>query len=254
LTGGTETVSAVRAAAAPTVKNVLLELGGKSAHILLADADLERALPAVLQGAFRNAGQRCLSGTRLLVDRQIAEEVEERLALSTAALRVGDPFDPATEIGALIDDAALVACESFVAQAEAEGLKLAAGGRRLPNLRPGSFFEPTLLTGANAQSWAAQEELFGPALTVIRVDGPDEAIRVANESRYGLAGGVWTRDQKKALEIARRVRSGYFWINTWGAISGDLPFGGFGLSGIGREGGRAGYEAYTELKSVVIAT
>jgi acyl-CoA reductase-like NAD-dependent aldehyde dehydrogenase len=254
LTGGTKTGSAVMAAAAPTVKNVLLELGGKSAHILLADADLERALPAVIQGAFRNAGQRCLSGTRLLVDRKIAREVEERLVELTKAVKVGDPFDPATEVGALIDDAALVACEAFVAKAQEEGLELAAGGHRIESLRPGSFFHPALLLGANSKSWAAREELFGPALTVIEIDGPEEAIAVANDSRYGLAGGVWTRDQDQALEIARRVRSGYFWINTWGVISGDLPFGGFGLSGIGREAGRAGFEAYTELKSVVVET
>jgi aldehyde dehydrogenase (NAD+) len=184
----------------------------------------------------------------------VADEVEQGIAALADSLRVGDPFDPATEVGALIDERAVASVEEFVAKATAEGLRVAAGGRRVDELRPGSFYRPTVLTGARADSFAAQEEVFGPVLTVIRVKDREEAIAVANRTRYGLAGGVWTRDPKTALEVARGVRCGTFWINTYGAIFGDVPFGGYGQSGLGREAGREGYEAYTEQKTVLIDT
>lgn len=184
----------------------------------------------------------------------MADEVEKGIAALADSLVVGDPFESGTEVGALIDERAVQAAEAFVERATEEGLELTAGGRRIEELRPGSFFRPTVLTGAKPDSYAAQEEVFGPILTVIRVKDQDEAVEVANRTRYGLAGGVWTRDQRRALDVARRVRCGTFWINTYGAIFGDMPFGGYGLSGLGREAGRPGYEAYTETKSVIIDT
>lgn len=254
ITGGTRAGAAVMQAAAPTIKNLLLELGGKSAHIILADADLDRAIPAVAAAIYRNAGQRCFSGSRLVVEDAVADRVAEGVARLADALVVGDPFEPNTQVGALIDGAALESVETFVTRAKADGLTVAAGGRRVEELRPGFFYRPTLLTGASADCFAAQEEVFGPVLTMIRVKDQEEAVAVANHSRYGLAGGVWTRSLDRALDVARRVRCGTFWVNTYGAIFGDVPFGGFGQSGLGREAGRHGYEAYTELKSILIDT
>ncbi len=254
LTGGTAAGTAVMRSAAPTIKNLLLELGGKSAHIVLADADLERAIPAVVAGIFRNSGQRCFSGSRLVVEESVAWKVEEGIAEIAEQLRLGDPFDDTTQVGPMIDERALRDVDAFVGRAREEGLRLAAGGRRVDELAPGAFYRPTVLLGADADSYAAREEIFGPVLTVIRVADVDEAIRVANASRYGLAGGVWSRDLSKAQRVARAVRAGYLWINTYGAIFGDVPFGGYGQSGIGREAGSWGYEAYTETKSIMLDT
>jgi acyl-CoA reductase-like NAD-dependent aldehyde dehydrogenase len=254
LTGGTDAGIQMIRAGAPTIKRLVLELGGKSAHIVLADADLSAAIPGVAAGIFRNAGQRCFSGSRLVVEESVADQVERGVMAIADALVVGDPFAPKTQVGAMIDMGAVRDAEAFVARAVEDGLSVGAGGHRVTALEPGAFFRPTVLLGARANSYAAQEELFGPVLTVIRVKDADEAVRVANDSRYGLAGGVWTRNIDKALKVARAVRTGYFWINTYAAIFGDTPFGGYKHSGIGREAGRMGYEAYTELKSVLIDT
>lgn len=252
LTGGSSAGTAVMRAAAPRIKRLLLELGGKSPHIVLGDADLEAAIPAIAAGIFRNSGQRCFSGSRLIVEESVADAVEDGVARFAESLVVGDPFDPRTQVGALVDRTALEQVESFVARAQAEGLTLRAGGRRVAELAPGFFYRPTLLTRARADSWAARTEIFGPVLTSIRVRDVEEAIAVANDTEYGLAGGVWTRSDETARQVAGRVRCGYFWINTYGAIFGDLPFGGYGRSGLGRESGPWGYEAYTELKSVLM--
>ncbi len=254
LTGGVATGTAVMRAAAPTIKNVLLELGGKSAHIILADADLSVAIGAAAAGIFRNAGQRCFSGSRLILEEKIADEVEAGVVALAESLVVGDPFEETTQVGAMIDEAAVESAETFVARACDDGLTLAAGGARLEDLAPGAFFQPTVLTGASASSFAARTEVFGPILTIIRVPDADAAVAAANETRYGLAGGLWTGDVDRALEIAREIPCGYFWINTYGAVFGDVPFGGYGRSGIGREGGQYAYDAYTELKSVLIDT
>lgn len=253
LTGGTAAGRAVLAAGAPRVTRALLELGGKSAHIVLADADLDAAVPAVLGGVFRNAGQRCFSGTRLLAADAVYDEVAARVAAGADALVLGDPFDGATQVGALVDADALAAVEGFVGDAVAHGAKVLAGGARAVGL-PGWFHRPTVLAVEDSAHPAAQRECFGPVLTVLRVRDPEHAVAVANDSPYGLAGGVWSRDTDTALSVARRLRAGVVWVNTYAVITGDLPFGGFGQSGIGREGGAAGAEAYTELRSVLVDT
>lgn len=254
LTGGSEAGQAVLRASAATFARTLLELGGKSAQVVLADADLDVVVPALAGGIFKNAGQRCLSGSRIVIDRRVADEVEARVSAIADRLVVGDPFDPATHVGAMIDDRAVADAVAFVARAVADGTPVVAGGRAVDALRPGSFFRPTVLTGATRSSFAAQTELFGPVATVIRVDGIDEAIAVANDSRYGLTGAVWTRDPEAGARVASSLRAGYVWVNTFSAIFGDMPFGGFKASGIGREAGVAGFEAYTELKSILTDT
>lgn len=254
MTGGTAAGSAIMKLAAPTIKNLLLELGGKSAHIILEDADLDLAVRGAAAGMFRNSGQRCFSGSRLLVQSSVADRIENELCVLADSLVLGDPFEETTEIGAMIDDRAVEAAADFVRRAQAEGLSVGAGGHRVEGLRPGSYFRPTVLLGGAASCGPAQEELFGPVTTVIRVRDADEAIAVANDSKYGLGGGVWSRDISKTMNVALRVRTGTMWVNTYGAISGDVPFGGYGQSGLGREGGPQGYEAYTEAKSIVIET
>ncbi len=254
MTGGTAAGSAIMRLAAPTIKNLLLELGGKSAHIILEDADLDLAVRGAAAGMFRNSGQRCFSGSRLVVQASVADRVEEELCALADSLVMGDPFEDTTEIGALIDERAADAAVDFVARARASGLIVGAGGVRVDGLRPGSFFRPTVLLGGTAKCGPAQEELFGPVTTVIRVRDLDEAVEVANDSKYGLGGGVWSRDISKAMSVALRVRTGMMWVNTYGAVRGDVPFGGYGQSGLGREGGPQGYEAYTEPKSIMIET
>jgi acyl-CoA reductase-like NAD-dependent aldehyde dehydrogenase len=254
LTGGTYAGTQMIQAAAPTIKNLVLELGGKSAHIVLADADLDAAVPGVAAGIYRNSGQRCFSGSRLVVEESVADKVEQAIIDLADSLVVGDPFDPTTQVGAMIDMRAVEDAEAFIARSLEDGLEIGAGGKRVKELEPGSFFRPTVLLNAKADSYAAQEEIFAPVLTVIRVKDVDEAIEVANNSSYGLAGGVWSNDLDKAMKVAREVRTGYMWVNTYAAIFGDVPFGGYGLSGTGREAGRWGYEAYTELKSVLMDT
>ncbi|MBK5256787.1 MAG: aldehyde dehydrogenase [Vicinamibacteria bacterium] len=254
MTGGTAAGAAVMRLAAPTIKNLLLELGGKSAHIILEDADLDLAVRGAAAGIFRNSGQRCFSGSRLVVQASVADRVESELCALADSLVLGDPFEGETEVGAMIDERAVAAAVDFVARAREQGLKVGAGGHSVDDLRPGSFFRPTVLLGGTASCGPAREELFGPVTTVIRVQDAEEAIAVANDSKYGLGGGVWSNDLSKALSVARRVRTGMMWVNTYGAISGDIPFGGYGQSGLGREGGAQGYEAYSEPKSIVIET
>lgn len=254
LTGGAAAGRTVLHAAAASCKRTLLELGGKSAQIVLNDADLDAAVPAILGGIFKNAGQRCLSGSRLVVQQAVADEVESRVVELTRQLVVGDPFDPATHVGAMIDEHAVEAVDAFVRRAEDATVCVGTGGRRVERMRPGTFFEPTVLLGATRSSWAAQVEIFGPVLTVIRVNDVEEAIAVANDSHYGLTGSVWTRDLDVADRVARSVRAGTIWVNTFSVIFGDMPFGGFKASGIGREAGVAGYEAYTEIKSIMVDT
>lgn len=242
----------VMAGAATTMKRVLLECGGKSATILLPDVDVGDELMERLlfEGCTMHAGQACILNSRLLLPDAIHDEVVDRLAALARAVVIGDPVDPAVTMGPLISREHLDRVEGFVKRAEADGGTVVAGGARPKDLTSGFYFEPTLLTDVSADSHIAQEEVFGPVLTVMRYRDDDDAVAIANNSAYGLGGAVWGRDVDRAVGIARRIRTGQVSVN--GTIPGDAPFGGFKQSGIGREGGVMGLRAYMEPKAIGI--
>lgn len=251
-TGSSAVGRDVMAGAATTMKRVLLECGGKSATILLPDVDvgddlLQRLL---FEGCTMHAGQACILNSRLLLPEAIHDEVVDRLVELSRAVVIGDPVDPAVTMGPLISREHLDRVEGFVKRAEADGATVVAGGSRPKDLSSGFYFEPTILTDAAADSYIAQEEVFGPVLTVLRYRDDDDAVTIANNSSYGLGGAVWGSDIDRAVAIARRVRTGQVSVN--GTIPGDAPFGGFKQSGIGREGGVMGLRAYMELKAIGI--
>jgi aldehyde dehydrogenase (NAD+) len=251
-TGSSAVGRDVMAGAATTMKRVLLECGGKSATILLPDVDvgddlIERLL---FEGCTMHAGQACILNSRLLLPDAIHDEVVDRLAALAREVVIGDPVDPAVTMGPLISREHLDRVEGFVKRAEAEGATVVAGGARPKDLNSGFYFEPTILTDVSADSYIAQEEVFGPVLTVLRYRDDDDAVAIANNSAYGLGGAVWGSDVDRAVGIARRIRTGQVSIN--GTIPGDAPFGGFKQSGIGREGGVMGLRAYMEPKAIGI--
>ncbi len=251
-TGSSAVGRDVMAGAATTMKRVLLECGGKSASIFLEDLDVtDELLERVLfEGCTMHAGQACILNSRLLLPDSIHDDVVSRLAELARNVVVGDPRDPAVAMGPLISHEHLGRIEGFVKRAETDGATLVTGGRRPKDLTMGYYFEPTILTDVSAESYIAQEEVFGPVLTVLRYRDDDDAVAVANNSAYGLGGAVWATDVDRALAIARKVRTGQISIN--GILPGDAPFGGFKQSGIGREGGVMGLRAYMEPKAIGI--
>lgn len=226
-----------------------LELGGKSALILLDDADQEMAVKAVAGNSIRNSGQACTNQTRILVPRSRYDELVEGIRQFMAGLVVGDPMDPATQVGPMVSEAQRDRVEGYIQIAKDEGAKLLVGGGRPAHLNKGWFVEPTLFVDVDNSMRIAQEEIFGPVLVVIPYDDDDDAVRIANDSEYGLAGGIWSADPKRAEAMARRVRAGLMHVNGAGG-SFDGPFGGFKASGVGRESGREGLETYFEYKSL----
>jgi aldehyde dehydrogenase (NAD+) len=249
-TGSSAVGRDVMAGAATTMKRILLECGGKSASILLDDVDLTDELleRLLFEGCTLHAGQACILNSRLLVPDNIHDEVVSRLAELARNVVVGDPSDAAVAMGPLISREHLSRVELFVKRAEQDGAKVIAGGSRPKDLASGFYFQPTILTDATAESYIAQEEVFGPVLTVMRYRGDDDAVAIANNSAYGLGGALWGTDSDRAVAIARRIRTGQVSIN--GTTPGDAPFGGFKQSGIGREGGVMGLRAYMEPKAI----
>jgi acyl-CoA reductase-like NAD-dependent aldehyde dehydrogenase len=253
-TGSTRTGRAIMAQAAKRPIPVLLELGGKSANIVYDDADLELSVAGSVAAAFGNAGQRCLAGSVLLLQEGIADRFIERLVEDTESLRVGDPFDPSTQVGSVISSREADRILSVVADAKAEGARIITGGHRpLDTPTDSAFVNPTIVDAGAQDIRLACEEVFGPVLLVRRFGTDAEAINLANRSPFGLVGGCWTARLDRGIAAAQGVQSGMFWINSWGS-SGDLPFGGRKDSGFGSEGGHQGHEAYTLLKSVMINT
>ncbi|ABG99252.1 probable betaine-aldehyde dehydrogenase (plasmid) [Rhodococcus jostii RHA1] len=250
-TGGTEVGMSVMHACADRVANLVLELGGKSAAIVAADADLDLAVPALVDAMALYSGQICVAMTRLLVAREIHDEVVDRLVAGLEALTMGDPANLDTTWGPLAAPRFLDRAENYIERAVAGGATIATGGAR-PSGLEGYFLEPTLLTNVNNDMEAAQNEIFGPVFCVIPFDNLDEAVAIANDSRYGLSGSVFTTDEQAGLDVARRVRSGVFIINgTFPCLA--APFGGVKQSGFGREGGPEGLFALTQTKSITLS-
>jgi aldehyde dehydrogenase (NAD+) len=248
-TGSTVTGRRIMAAASETVKKVFLELGGKSAMVVLDDADFAVSAQFAAYMICVNAGQGCALTSRLLVPRSRHDEIVELVAGHFARIRPGDPSHPKTYLGPLISARQRDKVDGMVQRAVAEGAKLITGGERVD---PGFFYAPTLLAGVDPDSEIAQEEVFGPVLAVIPYDdtqGDDDAVRIANNSVYGLSGAVHSRDQERAVRVARRIRSGTFSINGGNYFHPDVPFGGYRQSGIGRESGVAGMEEFLETKA-----
>jgi aminomuconate-semialdehyde/2-hydroxymuconate-6-semialdehyde dehydrogenase len=254
-TGGTATGRKVASTAAPAFKKLSLELGGKNPSLVFADCDMERAVEGTVRAAFANQGQICLCGSRLLVERSIRDEFVERFVAAVRALRLGDPSDPTTEVGALISAAHRDKVEGYLRLAEEEGGEILCGGRRPaldPSLADGYFLEPAVVTGLSPTSRCATEEIFGPVLTVHPFDDEDEALAIANGVRYGLSASVWTRDLDRAHRVSARLESGMVWVNTWLLRDLRVPFGGIKESGVGREGGTWSLEFFSEARNVCI--
>ncbi len=251
-TGSTEVGRKIMAIAAPHIKKVTLELGGKSPSILLPDADLDKAIDGLLFGMFYHAGQLCEAGTRCFVPATLYDEVIERMVTRTRQLRLGDPLDLSTDLGPLISFGQRERVEEYIRIGRSEGAKLALGGERPigEQYDQGPFLEPTIFTHVDNRSRLAQEEIFGPVFAVIRYDDVSDAVRMANDTIYGLAASVWTRDIQQGIEIAKRIRAGTVGINEHHVLNPYAPFGGFKESGIGREMGIAGLLEYTEPKHI----
>ena len=252
-TGDTSTGKSIMKSAADTLKKITLELGGKSPNIVLADADLDAALRGATTGIFYGKGEVCAAGSRLLVDRSIKSEFMDKLAARVKKMVVGDPMDPKTRYGALASKKQIETVQRYVDTASREGARLIAGGQRADiGTGKGYFFQPTVFDDVTPEMTIAREEIFGPVLAAIEFADVDEAIARANDSPYGLAAAVWTRDIKKAHYVARRLQAGTVWVNTYNVYDTAVPFGGYKASGFGREMSAHALEHYTQVKSVWI--
>jgi acyl-CoA reductase-like NAD-dependent aldehyde dehydrogenase len=249
-TGGTDTGKLIVRNAAATLKKVTMELGGKSPNVIFADADLGAASKAAVSAAFYNQGELCTSGSRLLVERRVHDEVLDSVVAGTRALVTGDSLDPRTNVGPLVSAAHLERVAGYVEKGQAEGAERIAGGG---HGGPGFFHEPTVFAGVRSEMAIAREEIFGPVVSVLAFEDLEEAAAIADATDYGLAAGVWTRDIGKAHALAHRIQAGTVWINTYNRFDAAAPYGGTKQSGYGRENGFAAIEEYTQRKTIWVA-
>lgn len=248
-TGSTAIGKLAMATAAQSLKKVSLELGGKNPQIVFPDADLDAFADAAVFGAFFNAGECCNAGSRLILHKDIESEVTAKIAALSRNVRVGDPLDPQTQVGAIITPQHLAKIETYLSGAAADGAETAIGGNAL-DLGAGCYMEPTVLSRVMPDMAVAREEVFGPVLSILTFETLDEAVGIANSVDYGLSAGVWSKDMDTCLSVGRRVRAGTVWTNTFMDGAPELPFGGYGQSGLGRELGRHAVEDYTQTKTL----
>ena len=248
-TGSVRAGKRVAALAAETVKRVTLELGGKSACVILDDAPFEKAIPSGARNAMLNSGQTCSAWTRMLVPRNRQQDAMDLAAAAVNGLKIGDPLDAGTRLGPLISATQRERVEGYIAKGKSEGAKLIAGGGRPAALTKGYFVEPTVFADVKSKMTIAQEEIFGPVLSILPYDSEAEAVEIANDTIYGLAGGVWSGDPERAMRVARKMRTGQVDVNG-GKYNPLAPFGGYKQSGIGRELGVFGLEEYLQVKSI----
>jgi aldehyde dehydrogenase (NAD+) len=253
-TGSTTTAQHIIRASAGNIKKLTLELGGKSPHIVFADADLQAAAVAAAAAAYNNSGQVCAAGTRLYVERPVYEEFTERVAAVAASLRVGDPLLDDTDLGPLVSREQFDRVTGYLTAGREGGATARTGGSTPsdPALADGFFVEPTLFTAVTDDMSIAREEIFGPVLSAIAFDDVRDAVTRANDTPYGLAGGVWTQDIDKALTVSEGLRAGMVFVNGYGFTDPAVPFGGYKMSGYGRENGRDSYDQYLQTKAVWI--
>jgi aldehyde dehydrogenase (NAD+) len=250
-TGSTAVGKEIMRGAADTLKRVTLELGGKSPNIVFSDADIDGAVKGAINGIFYGKGEVCNAGSRLFLESKLKDEFTEKLVARASKMRPADPLDPKTRLGAIVSQEQMKAVLGYIEAGKSEGAALVAGGNRVSvNGDKGFFIEPTIFGDVKNDMRIAQEEIFGPVLSVLTFDDIDEVVERANSNPYGLAAAVWTRDVKKAHTVSRRLKAGTVWINTYGSMDAALPFGGYKSSGFGRELGAHAIEHYTELKTV----
>ena len=250
-TGSTEVGRQVLTGSAGTIKKVGLELGGKNPQVVFADADLDAAADGVVFGLVFNAGQCCVSGSRLVVEASVAEDFSARIVEKIARLKIGDPLDEATQVGAIVDPRQHTKILDYIAAGKADGARLLCGGDAAVD-GPGMFVNPTVFAEVSRDMSIAREEIFGPVLSIFPFETFDDAIRIANDTPFGLAASIWTTNLNKALNAMRRIKAGRVWVNCTIAGGPELPIGGFKQSGTGRETGKYGVEEYTEIKATHI--
>lgn len=248
-TGSTQVGRQVAARAGEQLKKVELELGGKNPQIVFADADLDAALDAIVFGVCFNQGECCNSGSRVLVHESIRDELAQAIVERAGQVRVGDPFDEETKVGAIVSEEQLATIDRYVNEGAEQGATLMLGGQRIAS-PTGRFFAPTVFSSVQPDMSIAHEEIFGPVLSLLSFRDAAEAIRIANGTMYGLSAGVWTRDLDTALQASRELHAGTIWVNTWMDGYAELPFGGVNASGLGRELGRQAIDAFTETKTI----
>lgn len=252
-TGSTVTGREIIKASASNMKRLSLELGGKSPDIIFADADLDKAVPGAAMGVYNNSGQICYAGTRVLVERKVFSEFSERLAAFSKTLKVGDPLDPDVQLGPIVSKRQMERVLDYVDIGQGEGARLLSGGKRLEgNLAEGYFVEPTVFGGVDNQMRIAQEEIFGPVISVIPFDTEDQALQLANDTPYGLGGAVWTSNIKTATKFIHGIQAGQVWVNCYGLVDLAVGFGGYKQSGYGWKGGTQHVDGFLYQKAVTI--